>query len=84
MASRMSMSRKSRLRTYQKACLQCGRITHADLKRCPFCYTPWKQRINPGLLLVTLFIALFLFVLIPAMTTADHSLRASAPASFAR
>lgn len=83
MPSRMS-PRKNRLRAYQKACPSCGRITHADLKHCPACNTPWRQRFNPGLLLVTLFVALFLFVLVPAMTSTNRSLRSPAPSSFER
>lgn len=78
LATRHRLSKSSnghRLKPHQKACPKCHRIVHIDLARCPSCeHAPWSWNPNRNFLLITVIIALFLFVLVPMMTrqTAYH------------
>lgn len=47
-----------------------------DLLRCPFCgNAPWTWHPNARLLIVTLLICLFLFVLFPILTNREKTYR---------
>lgn len=60
----------------QKRCSKCGSLVARELNRCPFCgNAPWKWHQNSRLLIITLIICLFLFILFPILTNRDKPYR---------
>lgn len=69
----------------QKLCPRCLNIIPKEKTRCPACsYSPWIWKINLGFLLLTLVIALFLFLLIPLLTSSNGTRGGRPVSSFSR
>ena len=64
------------IRPDQKLCGRCGNLVSQELQRCPFCrHAPWTWHPNSRLLIITLLICLFLFVLLPIVNNRDKPYR---------
>jgi len=64
------------IRPDQKLCRRCGNFVPRELQRCSFCrYAPWTWHPNSRLLIITLIICLFLFVLFPLLTNREKTYR---------
>ena len=64
------------IRPDQKLCRLCGNSVPRELPTCPFCrHSPWIWHQNSRLLIVTLIICLFLFILFPLLTNREKTYR---------
>ena len=64
------------IRPDQKLCRRCNSVIAHELVRCPFCgNAPWKWHPNARLLIITLLIALFMFILFPLLTSREKPYR---------
>ncbi len=64
------------IRPDQKCCPKCSSVVSRELVRCPFCsHAPWRWHPNSRLLIITLLICLFLFILFPLLTSREKPYR---------
>lgn len=64
------------LRSDQKRCRKCGLAVPREVERCLYCrHAPWTWHPNARLLIITLLICLFLFVLFPILTNREKPYR---------
>lgn len=79
---RLPFVRKSGLPSYKKSCPRCARVMKSDATRCPSCgCSPWKWHVKPAYLIISLVIAVFLFILVPMLTTGNSQRPIQQPAS---